>query len=143
MNIERARPDDFSAVRTLLERNSLPTDDLTPRSLELFRVARDATGVVGAVGLERHGNYALLRSLVVDAEHRDRGLGSQLVASAEALATQLGLRTIYLLTTTAADFFAARGFRAVPRDSTPDEIKRTSEFASLCPSTAVVMTKEV
>jgi N-acetylglutamate synthase-like GNAT family acetyltransferase len=66
-------------------------------------------GVAGVVGLERYGEVALLRSLVVTSQHLGRGLGRRLVAAAEVLATELTFPSIYLLTTSAEPFFEYMG----------------------------------
>lgn len=139
--IERARPSDLILIRWLLDIEELPSADLTEDALQHFLVARDATGVAGAVGLEKIGEVALLRSLVVTREHMGRGLGRRLVFEAEALASKLGVRSIYLLTTTASAFFAHLGFRPIGRAGAPDAIQGTREFSSLCPASAVLMVK--
>jgi amino-acid N-acetyltransferase len=95
------------------------------------------------VGLELHGDVALLRSLVVEPAHRGSGDGVALVAAAEEHARHHGVRQIYLLTTTAAPFFARLGWRDADRDGAPDAIRRTREFSGLCPSTASFMVKAV
>jgi amino-acid N-acetyltransferase len=141
MKIEPARPADFAAIRALLAQHSLPTEDLNADSLRYFLVIRDAEHLIGTIGLERHGSVVLLRSLVVASEHRDRGFGGLLTSAAESLAAKVSAASIFLLTTTASSFFASRGFRVVARDEVPDEIRRTTEFASLCPTTATVMVK--
>jgi amino-acid N-acetyltransferase len=141
MNVVPARAADLAGIRWLLSSEDLPTEDLTEESIQHFLVIRDGAGVIGAVGLELHGGVVLLRSLVVAGDHRKRGFGMALADAAESLATALGASAIYLLTTTAADFFGARGFRIVAREEVPAEIKGTTEFASLCPSTATVMVK--
>jgi amino-acid N-acetyltransferase len=141
MNIVTAQSSDLGGIRWLLSSENLPIEDLTEESLKHFLVMRDSGGVVGAVGLELHGGVVLLRSLAVAGKHRKRGLGKALADAAESLAYKLGASAIYLLTTTAADFFAARGFRIVARAEVPAAIKATTEFASLCPSTAIVMVK--
>jgi amino-acid N-acetyltransferase len=141
VNIELAQSSDLASVRDLLSAATLPTEDLSEESLQLFWVARDCEKVVGAVGLERHGNLALLRSLIVAPAFRSRGLGIQLAQAAEARAQELGLSHIYLLTTTAVAFFTALGFHPVVRSKVPASIQATTEFASLCPATALVMVK--
>jgi ABC-type transport system involved in Fe-S cluster assembly fused permease/ATPase subunit len=50
---------------------------------------------------------------------------------------------MYLLTTSAADFFARLGYKRLERDEAPGAIRATSEFAALCPVDSVLMTKEV
>lgn len=141
VNVVAALPSDLGALRALLSGEGLPSGDLNEESLEHFLVLRQSAGLAGAVGLEHHGDVVLLRSLVVAPAHRKQGLGTALADAAESLAATIGASAIYLLTTTAADFFGARGFRVVAREEVPDAIKRTAEFASLCPSSATVMAK--
>ena len=141
MNVERATPADFPAIRWLLSFESQPWQDLTELSLSQFLVIREQGQVHGAIGLECYGEVALLRSLVVSEELRGLGYGGKLVAAAESRAEQLSVRSIYLLTNTAADFFVARGFRRISRDDAPSAVKATAQFSALCPSTAVLMVK--
>jgi len=141
MRIEPARRSDLAGIRWLLEYDGLPSSDLDDSAVESFLVCRDEKGVVAAVGLELVGRVALLRSLVVDREMRGQGLGGKLVAAAEALASRSEVESIYLLTTTAEEFFRTRGYRIVARAEAPAEIQRTTQFSALCPSTAVLMVK--
>jgi amino-acid N-acetyltransferase len=46
---------------------------------------------------------------------------------------------LFLLTTTAAPFFARRGFAPVKRSTAPEAMTKSPQFASLCPSTAACM----
>jgi len=136
-----ASPADLAAIRRLLECEKLPSSDITEQALQHFLVARDANGIVGAIGIETLGAVALLRSLVVAKEQRGRGLGATLTAAALALAKSAGCQSVYLLTTTAETFFKTFGFRVIERDHAPDAIRTTTQFSALCPSTAVVMMK--
>jgi SAM-dependent methyltransferase len=95
--------------------------------------------VVGAVGVEVHGEYGLLRSAVVDAAYRGQGVGAALTRDRIGWAQGRELRELYLLTTTAADFFARFGFQQAAREEAPPPIAASTEFASLCPATATVM----
>lgn len=143
MNVAAAQPADLPAIRALLTANALPSADLTPAHLGSFWMVEDAAGFVGVVGLEPHGRAALLRSLAVRVDRRGHGIGAGLLAHAEARAGALGIDTLYLLTTTAERFFAARGYAVVPRHGAPPEIRTTAEFAELCPSTSMCMTKRI
>jgi hypothetical protein len=49
----------------------------------------------------------------------------------------------YLLTTSAADFFAHLGYKRVDRGEAPENIRATSEFSQLCPVSSVLMLKEM
>lgn len=99
--------------------------------------------VVGAVGYERHGNDALLRSLVVAPARRGTGLGDTLVQQLAEVAAADGVGQFYLLTTTAEKFFAACGFRVIARDRVPPAIAATEEFRRLCPASAVCLARAV
>lgn len=141
MRIEAARRSDLAGIRWLLNYEELPVDDLDESSVERFLVCRDEKGVVAAVGLEIFERVALLRSLVVSPERRGQGLGVRLTRAAEALASRSGVESIYLLTTTAEEFFRARGYRILARSEAPAAIQCTTQFSALCPSTAILMVK--
>ena len=138
-----ATPEELPAIRALLAASGLPEGDLTPAHLSSFWTLRDTAGLAGIVGLEPRGRTGLLRSLAVRADARNRGLGAALLAHAESQARALGVDTIYLLTTTAERFFAGHGYAIAPRDAAPPEIRSTAEFAELCPSSSVCMTKRI
>lgn len=129
-------PRDLDEVLALLRSAGLPTDDLGPASLADFRIVERGGRVVGAVAVETHGKVGLLRSLAVAAEARGVGLGGRLVEVAEALGRERGLGALYLLTTTAAPFFAARGYARADRAAVPEAVRASTEFASVCPASA-------
>lgn len=139
--IERARTEaSLERIGALLAANDLPVDDLGDGRVELFcRCVGD--GVKGAVGLETYGEVGLIRSLVVGSEGRGHGIGSLLVSDLEAEARDRGVRELYLLTTSAADFFRDRGYAQIDRAEVPDAIRGTRQFSSLCPGSAIVMRK--
>ena len=140
--ISVAAPDDAAAIAALLRDAELPHEDFAGH-LAHFLVARRAGAVVGAVGFERHGRSALLRSLVVAPALRGNGLGDQLVRRLAAVARRKKVERFYLLTTTAEAFFAERGFQKIARQAVPAAIAATREFNSLCPVSAVCMTRMV
>jgi amino-acid N-acetyltransferase len=129
--IEGARRSDLANIRWLLNLEGLPSADITEHSLEHFLVYRDAIGIAGVVGLQRFGDVALLRSLLVAHGHLRRGVGKRLVTAAEDLARELGIRAIYLLTTTAELYFESLGFRHLKRENAPPAIERCSDL-NLC-----------
>lgn len=130
------------AVEALLSTNHLPTSDLQNGNVRLFGYCAD-NGLCGVVGLEMHGHAALLRSLVVPATERGKGLGAALVSHAELFAAQQGVDTIYLLTTTAAAFFERHGYGHVVRENAPVAIAGTHQFSELCPSSSAFMAKSL
>lgn len=145
MSPQYARPSDFPAVVRLLTDAALPHDDLTPEHLRHFLVIREGGRIAGVVGMEVADDAGLLRSLAVPEARRGGGRASRLVDALEADARSAGIRTLYLLTTTAADFFARRGYARVERDSVPGAIAATPaatpEFRGICPASAACMAK--
>ena len=137
-----AQPADGVAIEALLKAADLPHEDFA-QHLAHFIIARSGGVVVGAVGYERHGDDALLRSLVVEPSCRGTGLGDALVRRLAEAAVVAGVRQFYLLTTTAEGFFAQRGFRVIARDLVPPAIAATEEFRRLCPASAVCLTRPV
>jgi amino-acid N-acetyltransferase len=131
----------LQAARALLETALLPTADLTHEHCEHFFYQGPPGAPTGLVGLELFGDVALLRSLVVSAQARTSGMGSALVGHAESHARSMGVKTLYLLTTTAEEFFARRGYARTARDSAPPAIKTTREFAGICPASSAFMCK--
>lgn len=136
-----ASPADEFGIRELLSSCGLPHEDITPEHLHHFWVLKKQSQIIGVVGLEILRPLALLRSLAIDPNYRNEGLGSQLTQQAEKYGDSLKLQGLYLLTMTAEDFFAKRGYKKVPRETIPNQIQGTAEFRSLCPATAVCMVK--
>jgi len=140
--IRPATEADQPEIVRLLERAGLPTRDLQQSRPELL-VARGSTGLIGAGGLEIHGEAGLLRSVAVAEGLRGTGLGRALVEAVEAAARQRGLRELVLLTETAHDFFARLGYVDIARESAPEAIRNSAEFKSICPQSARCMSKRL
>lgn len=131
------------AAIELLEAAGLPSSDLSDSHMHHFFYAGPVDEPLGIVGIEPWGPDALLRSLVVRVDARGTGLGGALVARAESHARSQGISTLYLLTTTAERFFAARGYVAAERDAAPATIRGTREFADICPVSSAFMLKRL
>ena len=142
MQIRNATNADLSAVEGLLSASDLPLDGVR-ENFSSFIVAEDRGAVRGAIGLERFGSVALLRSAIVAPDNRGSGIGSRLVEQVLERATEEGIEELYLLTTTAEEYFPRFGFKRTTRTAVPDAIKASAEFQGACPDTAVVMTRRV
>lgn len=139
-----AAADDHDRIVELLRVNQLPTEDITAEKLRHFLVCEaNGTGLAGCVGLEVFDDAGLLRSLAVASGARSKGLGSAALSEIEATARSAGLTRLYLLTTTAADFFERHGYSRADRTAVPTAIAACSEFTSLCPASAICMTKDL
>ena len=129
----------LASVKRLLTEANLPTSDLTEAHLQHFF----ASGEDGVVGLELYPPVALLRSLAVRARARGRGIGSALLSDAERYAREHQVKQLYLLTTTAEEFFARAGYQRVARDAAPQAIQQTQEFSTLCAASSALMRKQL
>ena len=134
---------DESSVRNRLSESGLPVEDITAQHLQHFFGCGSGSKLEGVVGLELYGDAALLRSLAVAAERRGSGLGSKLVAHAEGYARGKGVKSLYLLTTTAEAFFQRRGYAKIPRENAPPAVKATREFSGICPLSSAFMVKHL
>ena len=135
MNIRRAVCSDLAPIEALLDAASLPLEGVRLQFPIAYWVA-EADAVVGCAGLERHGEFALLRSVVVSEQHRGKSLGQALTRAALDEAQKACVRAVYLLTTTGAEFFVRCGFTTVARDDVPPIVRSAPEFAHICPASA-------
>jgi N-acetylglutamate synthase-like GNAT family acetyltransferase len=134
-----ARAHDQGAALALLTGAALPLGGVSERFPEGYVVATAGDRLVGVAAVERYERWGLVRSVAVAAEFRSSGLGAKLVADVLARARGDGLDEVFLLTTTAPDFFRKLRFREVERANVPEAIRASAEFASICPASAVCM----
>jgi amino-acid N-acetyltransferase len=121
---------DIPFIVELLGENGLPFSDIPEKYDSLF-LARVSGAVVGAGGVEILGEHGLLRSLAIVREERSRGYGQAVTRGLIHHARKAGVKSLYLLTTTAAGFFEGLGFERIGRELAPGPITLTSEFSGL------------
>lgn len=129
---------DVPVIEQLLVSNQLPTAGIADH-WKTFIVARDDGVVVGCAGSEAYQFVALIRSVAVAESHRSRGVGRRIVRQLLDRLSCRGIREFYLLTTTAQDYFAKRGFKPIDRDEIHPQLLASAEFQGACPDTAVCM----
>jgi amino-acid N-acetyltransferase len=142
VTFRRATPADEPALRDLLVSAGLPADDVDV-ARQAFVLAFVGDRLVGSVAVEAAGADGLVRSLAVVPEHRRRGIGRALHERALALAARRGVRTLYLLTTTAAEYAVRHGFERVDRGEVPAAIAAHAQFRSLCPASAACLRRRL
>ena len=104
-----ASAEDADAITRLIASETLPAVEVA-RWLSSFWVLDDAGTLVGCAGIERYGEAALLRSVVVASTLRGSGEGARMTGRALTCARDDGARRCYLFTMTAAEFFSRFGF---------------------------------
>lgn len=138
-SIRAANPADVNAVEAALSDSNLPLDGLHDQFGEGYAIAEAEGRVIGVEGIEIHGDDGLLRSAAVVSDWRGKGVGDALTRNRIEWARHRGLRSLYLLTTTAGDYFPRFGFEHADRGTAPLPIRQSREFAEACPSTALFM----
>ena len=131
---------DLSSVKALLETYHLPVEDIDSSEIS-FYVIKDGQSIKACAGVERFGELGLLRSVAVKEQHKGKGVGTAFMNKVLEQSKVEGISTLYLLTETAAPFFNKIGFIKIDRSKAPGSIKRSNEFADLCPVSAVLMKK--
>ncbi len=142
MRIKPFLEKDRISVLNLLTMVDLPTQDLTLEKLQGFLVARAEDGTIaGTIGIEPFKEKGLLRSFAVHKKFQGKGLGSTLLKAFEKAARDKGIDGLYLLTTTARDYFLRFGYERIERAMVPESIQKTREFQDICPGSAVCLLK--
>ncbi len=121
-------PEDRPGIDALLAGYSLPAV-IASESVDTLLVRNPGGGIAAAVNLQAVGDNAFLFGLAVEASRRGQGLGWVVGDAVLRLARTLGVRTVYLATTDAADFFGSRmGFHPVELDAIDPAIRDTANF---------------
>lgn len=137
--ISEINKDRISDIKELLSSNKLPYSDIENDKIYFIGAFNPEGNMVGTAGLEMNGTEGLLRSLAVNKSYHLKGIGKMLHDAIISHALVLGVKNLYLLTTTAAKYFEKNGWKIIDRSSVPDQTRNTTEFTSICPTTAVCM----
>jgi len=142
MKIRSAKLNDMESIIEILSEANLPFSDINLEKQD-FLIATKENKIIGIIGIEVYDGIGLLRSLAIISTYRNKGIGSELYREMIFLALSKGIKELYLLTTTAERFFSKLGFNAVSRDDVPISIRKSEEFANICPASALCMTKKI
>jgi amino-acid N-acetyltransferase len=104
MKIEFAKEKDLEEIQQILSESDLPYNDLKMRHLESFFIIRSENNIIAVIGAEICNSSALLRSLAVLPDYRNRNFASQLLTYMESYLKTMKISMIYLLTTTQISF---------------------------------------
>jgi amino-acid N-acetyltransferase len=127
--IRRARTRDVRAIRALIDANVTSGRLLDKATVTLYEdiqefwVACDPNGVVVGCGALHvmWEDLAEIRTIAVGDAHQGHGVGHQLVAELLAVARELGVRRVFVLTF-AVQFFARHGFEEIKGEAATPEV---------------------
>ena len=132
----------LALIQSLLKQAQLPYEDLAAATQSQFW-GLGAPQYYAVIGLEQYDDLGLLRSLAVAESYRCQGLGQQLVTWVEQEAQQVGLKQLYLLTTSATAFFKALGYESLERNDLPPALYSSSQVQGVCPASAHILVKSL
>ena len=87
--------------------------------------------LVGAVGMEVHEPYGLLRSFVLQGATWNPKIGLQLIEILLSYALKCKLSKVYMLAGDCNTFFEQIGFTSVEKDQLPQQIQKLNPYATL------------
>ncbi len=126
--IKRGRLSYLTPIRKLLGEAEMPTKDLV-FDVDNFKVLY-IDGVVNACGgLENHGRWCLLRSLVVRSEYRSRGHGSMLLKALIEEARSSWYLGVVALMPTNFHLLQHVGFVQVDRETIDPKVRTSWQFS--------------
>ncbi len=140
--IIKATENRIDDIFTLLDNAQLPKEGVQKNLHNSFIVpVKNTNKLLGCGNLEIYEDEALLRSLAVHSSYYNKGLGSQLVKHIHEYATNIGIKRIYLLTTTAETFFKKFNYHIIARTDVSPKVQQSVELKSLYPRHTTCMVK--
>lgn len=133
---------EIDSVKNLLQLSNLPNFDLDEAPVHFFGVKENGQ-LVATGALEIYGVHAILRSLAVHQTHQNFGYGRQIVRFLENKAIEKGIKQLFLLTSTAEDFFKKLNYLPMQRNLCPPEILSSTQFREICPLSASCLSKNL
>ncbi len=142
VRLEPVDDETVGIAKTLLSDAGLGTQDIRGAPDWLY-IAHNNGRRIGVGGIQPVDGYGLVRSVVVKPAVRGRGYGSALCRALERRGIEQAISELYLLTTSAAQFFEALGYDACDRSAAPTAMQKTAQFDVLCPATASCLRKSI
>jgi amino-acid N-acetyltransferase len=149
--LRKARIGDVKAIHRLINL-SARKGEMLPRSLmDIYNSLRDFfvycdeddSSVIGTCAMTIiWENLAEIRSLYVDENYREKGIGKQLLEACITEAITLEIFRIFSLTYR-SDFFSKLGFKKVDRSTLPEKIWsdcfRCAKYPDYCDEVAMIV----
>lgn len=125
--LRTARPDDVAGIIELispLEHEGIlvkRSRELIESELDHFRIIERDGMIVACAALYPFQSQGELACLATHPEYRNDNRGELLLQSIESSARDLGLESLFVLTTQAVHWFIERGFEELPIDTLPED----------------------
>jgi len=144
MQLRPATADDFTAIVQLLQETGIGTEDLNPAHTAAFLLLSEGAEILACGAVERfNGRCGVVRSVAVRAPQRGQGLATRLMRSLETHARLRGQERLYLLTESAAGFFARLGYVRCEWSEVPEAVRESGPFSRQACAQATCMEKRL
>lgn len=130
--------EDLQQIIELLEENNLPSSDISLKTQQFWKYQPNEK-LQALAGIEAYGENAVFRSFVAHEDIRGTGIAYKLYIHLLQEAKKQGITKLFLLTTTAKDWFLKQKWTIIERNSVPIQIAKSEEFKSICPASATCM----
>ena len=140
--IRHAQSNDIEQIKSLLQANDLPVVGVA-QHWKNFLVADKQDCVLGALGAHYDDKKALLRSFAVNGGQRNSGIGKELLQSMLLEMQSRGIKEVFLLTETAANYFIREGFVAICRAEIPQNLLKESGLDQACPCSSQCLKRQL
>jgi amino-acid N-acetyltransferase len=128
MNTRSAKISDVKAIHALIssyaERDRMLARSITDiyENLQTFIVSEDNNNIIGCCALEIiWSDLSEIKSLAVNEQNKEKGVGKMLVTAALEQAAQLGVPKVFALTLEPG-FFEKLGFEMVKKETLPMKV---------------------
>lgn len=125
--LRRAIGADLPVLESLLASQHLPAHGLQD-CMETCWVLEDEGRVIACAGFEQYGDAALLRSVIVEPEYRNRRHGEHVVRNAIDEAKGRGIKALFLFSMEAAGYFARFGFQTCSLEDFPEAVRVSYQY---------------
>lgn len=129
--LRHASENDLEAMKNILKSCGLSALGIES-SKNTFILVEKNEAIIGMLGSICLGEQALLRSFAVEKQYRGRALGRLMLEEMEIKLREKGIKEIFLLTETAADYFSKIGFEEISRGQIPQRLLQISELDRVC-----------
>ena len=140
--IRHAQPSDIEQIKSILQVNDLPVVGVA-QHWQNFLVADKQNCILGALGTHYDGKKALLRSFVVIGSQRNSGIGKALLQRMLLEMQRRGIKEVFLLTETAANYFIREGFTEICRAEIPQILLEESGLGQACPCSSQCLKRQL
>ncbi|TLS36707.1 hypothetical protein [Pseudalkalibacillus caeni] len=143
VNIRKAVKDDKVSIARMIERAGLLNRESLP-DVENFLIAETVDeNIVATIGLEKYGDFGLLRTFVMDTNYWDAKKMMQFFQVVFDYGVKQDLKGLYLLTKRPSFIFQAFGFQTISQTEIPTEMLRSSAVEKAIMNKSVIMFKSL